>query len=418
MAGDLFRRLVAKFKAGKQAAGFRALAVNGNDAARKRLVKERHLDQKTLELLARRGPRAARVGVANHPCLTLETARRLLRIDDCAFQEALQRRFGEEFAKSLPNSELAEAFRQAPLGEVISAMPTVEVTREASPSATPTSNSDPTDDSYSSAPLEPFASDAEWDAEHTQKYGGREGVAHSPSDCGPEKGGELSRTLASLEAPGDKEPRGQRQEVGGSSDTRPEAAELQQGDTTELDVDPSVLDLAFELIGSLPRPNDSAETRTWDPGQREFDDAVELKLIEIFKRTPSGRAGEELLARLAGRRGAPQLRFLIHLRDSGWDIDQICLIWRVRDIWNDSHEVGRYESPLDYWTVAQLVSVFFGVPEEEEVLNVLELLATRWKRESRNRQTSLNDYIRQWVTGYVAAWRSGGRPPIDFLLQG
>lgn len=365
MAAGLFRRLLDGLHSGPHSVQLRALAANGNEAARIRLAEEPDLDQKTLEILARRGPRQVRLAVATHPCLLASTARNLSRLDDVEFQAALNVRFGPADSQAMvPGSAPPSLDRVYPrtsgLGD--SHARVVEV-------APP--------------PVLPSADEF--------------------LEVADEGGGLVSQA-------GYEEPK------------------LQPGLTYSGTVWPAIdestdlaaddINLAYDLIvADLDR---KAEEPIASPTSYELssDDVAELRLLEVFGHIPYGLAGRELLARLGQRRGAPQLRSLMRLREAGWDADEIALVWQVRSTWNDAHGSTGVDWPLDYWTVAKLVSTYSGFPDEQEVLCDLQVLEECWRLRSYQTARWLNDYIRHWVTDYEQAYRGSAYPPIELVIGG
>lgn len=419
MSGELFRRLLAKFETGSLGTGFRALAARGNDAARLRVVREPRLDQKTLEVLARRGPRAVRLEVARHPCLTHETARNLLRIGDHAFQEELRNRFGADLSDGVSRKgpwSLPTSFRSD------DAKGTASVEASESRTLNGAEDSHRANEDLSSqrhSPPYPYEStERRVHSSAAQPYSGG-GVERHELPLAQGRSAESLVSAVELSDPVDANGALSVGDTGlelidGGSDS--ESQWSLAGESADLDS--SALDLAFELLGVEGEGDGRRDPHEWNPDLRELDDSVDIRIAEIFRTVPRGKAGEELLARLGTRKGAPQLRSLIKLRDAGWDVDEICLVWQVRDIWNDSRQVGRFDWPLDYWTVAKLIGCFSGFPDTEEVLAVLERLERQWKIDVIGARPSRNEYIRQRVSAYEAAWQTGGHAPLDLLLEG
>lgn len=369
MAGGLFRRLLDGLHSGPRGAQLRALAANANEATRIRLSQEPELDQRTLEILARRGPRQVRRAVAAHPSLQAATARNLARLDDAEFQAALSARFG------FPGSQEAVPVSAPP------DMPPVY------PSTSGSADSPLSVVEAAPVPVLPAA--APLDAPLELVVENSDGLP--PQQGYEEPGLQLGLTQSGTAWPAIDE-------------------------STDLAADD--IDLAFDLIvADLER---GAEEPSGEPSAYDLSrgDVAELRLLEVFGRIPYGAAGRELLARLGQRRGAPQLRSLMRLREAGWDADGIALVWQVRAIWNDTHGSVGGDWPLDYWTVAKLVSTYSGLPDEQEVLYDLQLLEDYWRGRSYQAARRLNDYIRHWVANYEEAYRGGAYPPIDLVIRG
>lgn len=367
MAGGLFRRLLDGLHSGPHGVQLRALAANGNEATRIRLAQEPELDQRTLEILARRGPRQVRLAVAAHPSLQATTARNLSRLDDAEFQAALSARFSppgaqEQEAVPVPVPPNLPVVHPPSSGSVDSPPSVVEVAQ--APVLPPTD------------PLQEVVD---------------LGCGHPA-----QQGYEVPRLPIGLTQSGTAWPA--------------------IDESTDLAADD--IDLAFDLIAAdLDREAEgsSPDASSYDLSR---DDVAELKLLEVFGRIPYGVAGRELLARLGQRRGAPQLHSLMRLREAGWDADEIALVWQVRSVWNDAHGSAGGDWPLDYWTVAKLVSTYSGLPDEQEVLYDLELLEDYWRGRRYQTARRLNDYIRHWVANYEQAYRGSAYPPIDLVIRG
>ncbi len=186
----------------------------------------------------------------------------------------------------------------------------------------------------------------------------------------------------------------------------------------DFDFDDRDLDLAFDLLEAASEPDVFEPPVTRLPSRRDVDDVITLQVIEIFERVPKGKAGEALLSGLSGKAGAPQLRSLIKLRDEGWEVDEVSVIWQARSNWNESHGIGPFDWPLTYGTVAKLAGSLPQFPDVDDLLYYLELIEEKWKRVPGARRTSRNAYINQWVSAYADGYRAGGHYPIDFLLEG
>lgn len=368
MATGLFSKMLSRHRTGSKGRGLRTLAATGNQATRLRLVKESELDQKTLEILARRGPEAVRVSVARHSCLELETARRLKRIDDPVFQAALNVRFGAlTISPDPPTNQAFEVFSQeAAVGEA-----------------------------HAIGPLQ---------------------VGVFPDKVVPsEKPLTLSGEVRSREVPALQQHTDQEPNLPESDSPPSESNTSSLYESDDLTI--SDLELAYQLIASTTKEEeDKKELENFIPEDPFPEDVAERLLEQVFESIPTGRMADELIARLGTRSGAPKLHYLIALRENGWGVDEILLVWRVRDVWNRSQGIGSSAWGLSYGTVEKLVGTYLGVPDEVEVLSDLAALKQRWRMCSTGYSEDCNRYIQDWIANYEAAYCGGAFPPIKMVL--
>lgn len=364
MAGGLFSKMLGRLRVGTQATSLRALAATGNEAIRLRLVKESDLDQKTLEVLARRGPQAVRIGVANHPKLTHATADRLRRIDDFEFQVALDARF------QAPPTDSKPATIHTP--EILVGPPVIE-------------------ESFNK-PLQQEESLPKKIQDTQTTPPQRNAPQENPVVLGA---GEYTENRLNV----------------GLSISETNAPSLQESGG----LIPPELELAYQLIASSSNKYEPAsEPTNLITEEPSHEDVAEIILGKVFETIPSGHAADELLMRIATRSGAPKVHSLVALRDDGRDADEVLLIWRVRDLWNSSRGLG----DLNYDTAAKLVSTYAGIPDEEEVLVDLAAIERNWRLHGEEYKGNCNGYIERWVTDYEAAYRGGAFPPIEVVLKG
>lgn len=481
MANRLFQRLLSKFGKGVSSAGYRSAAMNGADNVRLRIVREEILDQETLSMLARRGPSSVRLLVAKHASLQFETARRLVGVDDKEFRDALKARFGELEAQaaavagreSVPPPGLEEEI-QPPVTELadvpsasLAELPLVvlsidelhdgseKVNVESAGELEPTAVDGPVERAAPTASLGimPAVSGLAEDAQQTSSTPSgdtvdfvalvpqNEAAEHQePSAARNDKGADLGGFES--EAAGDSYPadliRGPSEHAADdgddlaseltdySSEDLDLAREEENVDATTLETDDEaglqeLLDLVADTYG---------DEGDWGPGYLDRDevdwigesddaaDIVDAKVIQVFEKIPDGPAGRELLDRLSKAGNGATIRVLVRLKKAGWGIDEISTVWWARSAWNESHGIGRYDYPLDYWTVAILADTFEGFPDEDELLLRLNLIGESWKSDPHRGRTPLNQYVRQKVSEYAAAWHNGGHAPLDSLLGG
>lgn len=401
MAVGLFHRLLAKLRSGSKTSDLWTLATKGNVAARLRIAQEPKLDQRTLEILARRGPREVRLAVANHPALALATVAELRRVPDAEFQAALDERFTTAAEPMTPlqapkdpfwggahESVEAAGMVVVPAAPVEGPAMVLEILKSDAPAVAP----------WDAVPLMP----------DSEAFGSVGLECRSLERVDLE--GESLESLGSTDS---------NQQVEDSMDALPalsikvNSPESRASEDVWWDDLECVLDQIADSVDAEP----GADSPPWSQGQLTRDDVAELKLIRVFEMLPSGASAEALLVQLATNQ-APQIRSLMRLRDEGWGADEISLVWHVRSLWNEQYGAGVYGWPLDYWTVATLVNTYTGFPDEEQVLSDLEALRDAWKcAPSYGGRLALNGFIRDWVADYEKAYQGSTHPPIDLVLR-
>lgn len=399
MAVGLFQKLLNRLRSGTKTGDLRALATKGNEAARLRVVQEPELDQLTLAVLARRGPREVRLAVAKHPALASATVAELRRVPDAEFQAALGERFTTA-AEPMPPLQAQNAFvvgahesAEAPDTVVVPTVPVEEPTM----TLENLKSDAPTVTLWGAVPLMP----------------GSEAIGSDGLEVGIserlELEGESFESLSSTDS---------NQQFEEYVDARPVISVKADspGSRASKDTWWSDLDDVLDQIADSVDGERGADSSTWSQGQLTRDDVAELKLIRVFEMLPSGASAEALLAQLATNQ-APQMRALMRLREQGWGVDEVSLVWHVRSLWNEQYGAGVYDWPLDYWTVATLVSTYAGFPDEDQVLSDLEALKDKWKSAPSYSRQALNGFIREWVAGYEKAYQGGAHPPIDLVLK-
>lgn len=366
MSSSFFQRFLAKARGAGQIASLRAAAMNGNDSMRLRVAQEAELDQKTLEVLARKGPTQVRLLVASHPNLTPETAQRLARhVQDPLFGDALARRFferAEAAVLDVPAVDEVVGVVEDLLAKGVELVPA------------------------------DVAGDVEPRSEEVVAWQEAEAVDNVVLSVGSTA--ELVETNPAYWVS---------DEVVGTTALH----EVQDPVASDLD---GLLD---DLYESFESHGASSE----DTDEAEIDDLVDNKVIDLFGKLPSGPAGQELLAALAVRSGSPKLASLLELFESGWDIDDICVVWRARQTWNESRTEGPREWPLSYSVVARISDGLSGARDEDEILGVLHTIQANWRCGGSAIKQSLNSYVMDIVEEYEEYRRANLFEYIDFYLN-
>lgn len=175
------------------------------------------------------------------------------------------------------------------------------------------------------------------------------------------------------------------------------------------------LEQGLEFLGALEdedleAPFQGFTAKSWQ------DEAAELRFMRIFERLPTGKAGEELLKRMAPSTTAPKMHKLKELYDSGLDVESLAVAWAVREYWNEERSFTRWTSPLTYNAIGRLMQAFPSTPDIEEVLTVLRLLEEEWQRRGHSQTRDSTAYITSVIFSHLSDTPPGGHVPFELVI--
>lgn len=421
------------------------VAMNGTRQQCLVLMRQRHLDDKTLELLARRRFDDVRPLVVWHGSMTTDLARRLLRIHDPSLRDLLVQRFPEieDAAEGAADDrEEASIAYVAYQGTSVERTPPQHEDHPQDPEFvepflpvhvdTPDhlalDEPDEDDDSHAAVVLATGSTEPPDD----------EGAAALPPDDGVGADSDLHPTPTPVgqpqpEAAADARPEPDLDGVvldpteGMSGDLSPELPEAPTGqsidDESEIAADDwDENDLAHLLdIAAATRTAPEDLSPSPSPVRRQDvldkDDSAEAYLLRILEYVPTGSEAKELAARIADKRLGSLLTWLARFREAGRSPDEIVVAWHVRTTWNELRPMSRFEYPISWATTFRLLDSMPGVPDSGAALDILERIERRWRHHDCQKHTSLSAYVERVLQDYARSTANGGNVPIDALFQ-
>lgn len=434
---SLFHKLVSKLKGDDLDTRLRTLAMRGTDPQRLRLLEEPNLDQRTLEVLARRGSKIIRLAVAAHPNLTEDTARKLRRITEPALQNALVARFGP-IEDICSQKKTYESKQPTPSDQTEKAnqphIATNHQTEKPLPwLPTETLDIDMSNNAYlelgsmrSSAslstepsltpeiPISKTQSDASFTYESQEQNGKLKAGfkrEHHPLNLGF---GIDNLAAKNVDLFGTALHR---------SESDNSAAAIDSIFYSHLDTSaPGINNLKTIALfaSSLDADVGSPIPETNEQDERTLLEAEAERVInEIFSETSDSLAANEFIAQFSQYGGTTQIKQLVMLKESGWDVDDALTIWRARMLWNESQSVPAGTYALSYWTVAYLYGLFSGSPSEDDLFLSLTILKQMWAQGKLGprRFRDFNRFITRWVKHHQTEWSTNSPPPLDILIS-
>lgn len=399
----------------------RSLALNGNDQARRALVRQRGLDAHTLEILARRGPIDVTVAVARHPELDLTAARYLLRLNNPAITHVLEARFGEALGATLYVLEPS--------------VPPIDVAPQAGPTTS-------IDEAATIDPPTVGAADALAELSISEGTGTNSNTASAPFDKTPKAANAASHSLidpdssatlataAALTSPREEHPL-RLTEVSLTADewtaedfsplyTDPKAHTSTPSDASLPDAEDE--DFGFletiELFeASLNHFAPHIESGTGNAREEAatsdlHDQAAELRFFRAFQRIPKGKAGVSLLGALTEGVHAPKFHLLIELYRTGLSADEIAIAWHVRESWNSAHSDKCF---LSYRDIGAIIRTFNSTPDPDEVILLLNMLLDNFRLERPCKY--FYQYIGEMTNSMEQSERDGQHFPLELLAS-